>query len=307
MISLVGEELSIGKFLAFSAAFMTFLHATISASGAVLSLISAVPLYERTKPILDALPEPTEGKLQPGSIKGRIEFSHVYFRYKPGDPLVLHDLSLQVEPGEFVAIVGPSGSGKSTLTRLLLGFEKPESGTVLLDGLDLAGLDIQMVRRQFGVVLQGGKLMPGDIFRNIVGNSLLTLDDAWEAARLSGLEDDIREMPMGMHTVLGEGSSTLSGGQRQRLMIARAIVNRPRVLIFDEATSALDNRTQDIVSRSLENLKVTRLVIAHRLSTIQSANRIYVIEKGHLVQTGTFTQLRDSPGPFANMIKRQIT
>ncbi len=306
MTSIAGNELSIGRFLAFSAAFMTFLNATINASVSLISLASAIPLYERTKPILEAQPEPSEGKLQPGSIKGRIEFSHINFRYKPGDPLVLHDLSLQIRPGEFVAVVGPSGSGKSTLTRLLLGFEKPESGTVLLDGLDLAGLDIQMVRRQFGVVLQGGKLMPGDIFRNIVGNSLLTLDDAWDAARLAGLEEDIRDMPMGMHTVLGEGSGTLSGGQRQRLMIARAIVNRPRVLIFDEATSALDNRTQDIVTRSLESLKVTRIVVAHRLSTIQSADRIYVIEKGHLVQTGTFAQLRDQPGPFANMMKRQI-
>jgi len=284
---------------------MMFLNSTIDASGALISLVSAVPLYERTRPILEALPEPTEGKLQPGQITGRIEFNHVNFRYKPGDPLVLHDLSLQISPGEFVAVVGPSGSGKSTLTRLLLGFEKPESGTVLLDGLDLAGLDIQMVRRQFGVVLQGGKLMPGDIFRNIVGNSMLTLEDAWEAARLSGLEEDIREMPMGMHTVLGEGSSTLSGGQRQRLMIARAIVTRPRVLIFDEATSALDNRTQAIVSRSLENLKVTRIVVAHRLSTIQSANRIFVIQKGHLVQTGTFARLREQPGPFADLMKRQ--
>lgn len=306
MTSLVGDELSIGRFLAFSAAFLTFLNATIDASGSLLALVGAVPLYERTRPILEACPEPTEGKVQPGAIEGRIELSHVHFRYQPGQPLVLHDLSLHIEPGEFVAIVGPSGSGKSTLTRLLLGFEKPESGTILLDGLDLAGLDIQKVRQQFGVVLQAGRLMPGDIFRNIVGTSARSLDDAWEAARLAGLEDDIRQMPMGMHTVLGEGSSTLSGGQRQRLMIARAIVNRPRVLIFDEATSALDNRTQGVVSRSLENLKVTRLVIAHRLSTIQSADRIHVIEKGHLVQTGTFAGLRDQPGPFAELMRRQM-
>lgn len=306
MVSVAGEELSIGKFLAFSAAFMTFLHATIGASGALLSLIGAVPLYERTKPILDAVPEVTEGKADPGSLLGKIELSHVHFRYQPGEPLVLQDLSLQIQPGEFVAIVGPSGSGKSTFLRLLLGFEKPESGTIYFDGLDLAGLDIQAVRRQFGVVLQNGKLMPGDIFRNIVGTSLLTLDDAWEAARLAGLEEDLREMPMGLHTVLGEGSSTLSGGQRQRLMIARAIVNRPRILLFDEATSALDNRTQAIVSRSLENLKATRLVIAHRLSTIRSADRIHVIEKGRLVQSGTFETLSSQPGAFAALMHRQI-
>jgi NHLM bacteriocin system ABC transporter ATP-binding protein len=307
MTSIVGEELSIGKFLAFSAAFMTFLHSTIGASGALLSLIGAIPVYERTKPILDAVPEVTENKADPGLLLGKIELSHVNFRYQPGEPLVLQDLSLQIQPGEFVAVVGPSGSGKSTLLRLLLGFEKPDSGTIYFDGLDLAGLDIQAVRRQFGVVLQNGKLMPGDLFRNIVGTSLLTLDDAWEAARLAGLEEDIREMPMGMHTVLGEGSSTLSGGQRQRLMIARAIVNKPRILLFDEATSALDNRTQAIVSRSLENLKATRLVIAHRLSTIQSADRIHVIEKGRLVQSGTFRELSAQTGAFAALMQRQIT
>ncbi len=306
MTSIVGEELSIGKFLAFSAAFMTFLHSTIGASGALLSLIGAVPVYERTKPILDAVPEVTESKADPGLLLGKIELSQVNFRYQPGGPLVLQDLSLQIQPGEFVAVVGPSGSGKSTLLRLLLGFEKPDSGTLYFDGLDLAGLDIQAVRRQFGVVLQNGKLMPGDLFRNIVGTALLTLDDAWEAARLAGLEEDIRDLPMGMHTVLGEGSSTLSGGQRQRLMIARAIVNKPRILLFDEATSALDNRTQAIVSRSLENLKATRLVIAHRLSTIQSADRIHVIEKGRLVQSGTFLELSSQPGAFAALMQRQI-
>ncbi len=304
---LVAEELSIGRFLAFSATFMMFLDSTIGASGAVLSLISAVPLYERTKPILDAVPEVTEGKTDPGPLVGRIELSHVNFRYKPGDPPVLQGVSIQIQPGEFVALVGPSGSGKSTLLRLLLGFDRPESGTIYFDGMDLAGLDIQAVRRQFGVVLQNGKLMPGDLFRNIVGTSLLTMDDAWEAARQAGLEEDIREMPMGMHTVLGEGSGTLSGGQRQRLMIARAIVHRPRILLFDEATSALDNRTQAIVSRSLENLNATRLVIAHRLSTIQAAHCIHVLEKGRVVQSGTFAELSSQPGLFAALMQRQLT
>ena len=172
--------------------------------------------------------------------------------------------------------------------------------------MDLFGLDIQAVRRQCGVVLQNGKLTPGDIFQNIVGSSLLTLDDAWEAARLAGFEEDIQAMPMGMHTVLGEGAGTLSGGQRQRLMIARAIVAKPRILLFDEATSALDNRTQAIVSRSLESLKATRIVIAHRLSTIQNADRIHVIVKGRLMQSGTFHELAAKPGPFAELVQRQI-
>ena len=300
------QGLSTGKFLAFTAAFMTFLHAGIDASAALISLIHAVPIYERTRPILETMPEVSEAKADPGALSGRLEFSHVVFRYKPDSPPILDDVSIQVHPGEFVAIVGPSGSGKSTMMRLMLGFEKPESGTIYYDGLDLAGLDVQAVRRQCGVVLQGGKLMPGDIYENIVGSSLLTLEDAWEAARAAGFEDDILEMPMGMHTVLGEGAGTLSGGQRQRLMIARAIVAKPRILLFDEATSALDNRTQAIVSRSLEQLKATRIVIAHRLSTIQNADRIFVLKKGVLVQSGTYTELMAQPGPFADLANRQL-
>jgi ATP-binding cassette subfamily C protein len=202
--------------------------------------------------------------------------------------------------------VGPSGSGKSTLLRLLLGFEKPESGGVYYDGRELAGLDAQAVRRQIGVVLQNGRLMSGDIFTNIAGSSPATLEDAWEAARMAGFDEDIRAMPMGMHTVISEGASTLSGGQRQRLMIARAIVQRPRMLFFDEATSALDNRTQAIVTESLDRLNATRIVIAHRLSTILHADRIFVIEAGRIVQTGTYAELIEQEGLFAELAKRQL-
>ena len=205
-----------------------------------------------------------------------------------------------------MAFVGPSGSGKSTLFRLLLGFETPESGTIFFDGKDLSRLDLRAVRRQLGVVLQNGALMPGSIFENIVGSEPLTMEDAWEASRMVGLDKDIENMPMGMHTMVAEGASTFSGGQRQRLIIARALVRRPRILLFDEATSALDNRTQEIVSRSLEQLNATRIVIAHRLSTIQNADRICVIEAGHLVQQGTFEELMAVEGPFATLAKRQI-
>jgi NHLM bacteriocin system ABC transporter ATP-binding protein len=299
-------KMSTGKFLAFSTAFMTFLHATIGAGAAVMSVVHALPLYERAKPILVALPEVAENQADPGLLTGRLELDQLCFRYKADAPPVLQDVSLQIKAGEFVAIVGPSGSGKSTLLRLLLGFERPESGAIFYDGLDMSGLDIQAIRRQCGVVLQNGKLMPGDIFENIVGAALFTLEDAWEAARLAGLEEDIRAMPMGMHTVIGEGTGTLSGGQRQRLMIARAIVAKPRILLFDEATSACDNRTQAIVSRSLESLKATRIVIAHRLSTIQNVDRIHVLVKGHLVQSGTFEELSAQAGPFADLVRRQV-
>jgi ATP-binding cassette subfamily C protein len=220
---------------------------------------------------------------------------------------VLRDLSLKIHPGQFVAFVGSSGSGKSTLLRLLLGFEAPESGGIFYDGHDLSGLDIQAVRQQIGVVLQSSRPINGSIFNNIVGSAPLSVEDAWEAARLAGIEEDIRRMPMGMHTHLGDGGGSISGGQRQRLMIARAIVRRPRILLFDEATSALDNHTQAIVSRSLESLQATRIVIAHRLSTIVKADWIFVMDRGTLSQSGAYEQLLAQPGPFRDLAQRQMT
>jgi ABC-type bacteriocin/lantibiotic exporter with double-glycine peptidase domain len=242
----------------------------------------------------------------PGELRGRVEIHHVYFRYDPDGPLVLDDVSLRAEPGEFIAIVGPSGAGKSSLLRQLLGFEETESGSVFFDDHDLAGLNVQAVRHQMGVVLQNGRLMSGTVYQNIAGVSQLTMDQAWEAARMAGLDRDIEMMPMGMFTFLGDGASTISGGQRQRLMIARAIAPRPRILLFDEATSALDNRTQAIVSASLENLKATRIVIAHRLSTIINADRIYVLEAGRIAQSGTYAELMEQKGPFRELARRQI-
>ena len=214
-------------------------------------------------------------------------------------------MSIHIKKGEFIAFVGPSGSGKSTLFRVLLGFEKPQSGAVYYDSQELAGLDVGSVRRQLGVVLQNGKLMPGDIFTNIVGSSPRSMDEAWEAARMAGLADFINAMPMGMHTVISEDSSTISGGQRQRLMIARALVNRPAVLLFDEATSALDNQTQAVVAKSVKNLNATRIVIAHRLSTIIQADRIFVIVAGKVLETGSYAELMALGGHFAELAKRQ--
>jgi ATP-binding cassette subfamily C protein len=190
--------------------------------------------------------------------------------------------------------------------RLVLGFDQPLSGSIYFDGQDLSSLDVQSVRRQIGVVLQSSSLMAGDIYTNIMGSANLGIDAAWEAAEMAGIADDIREMPMQMHTVVSEGAGTFSGGQKQRLMIARAIVNRPRIIIFDEATSALDNRTQEIVSRSLEQLKATRIVIAHRLSTIINADRIYVLERGRVVESGSYDELVASGGLFARLVERQV-
>lgn len=299
-------QLSTGQFLGFTAAFSQFLFATLQVSTAIISVLAIVPMYERAKPIFQTLPETDETKASPGELSGAIEVSHLSFRYKENGPLILKDVSLQIRPGQFVALVGSSGSGKSTLFRLLLGFETPEAGAIYYDGQDLAALDIREVRRQMGVVLQNGRLLTGSIYENIVGSSLLAIENAWQAARQSGLDEDVKRMPMGMHTLVSEGGGTLSGGQRQRLLIARAIVNQPRILFFDEATSALDNRTQAIVSESLEKLEATRIVIAHRLSTIINADCIFVMADGRVVQSGTYQELINQAGLFADLAKRQI-
>ena len=287
-------------------AFVQVLSSAIMLGSTAGYAVEIVPLYERAKPILDAAPEVDIGKAAPSDLSGDVEMSHVSFRYRPDGPLILDDVSLRIRPGEFVAFVGPSGAGKSTIIRLLLGFESPTAGSVHYDHEDLAALDRQAVRRQIGVVLQDGKTLSGDIFTNIIGSSLLTLDDAWEAAYLAGMADEIQRMPMEMHTVISDGGSTLSGGQRQRLMIARAVVAKPRILLFDEATSALDNETQARVSRSLENLKATRIVVAHRLSTVVNADRIYVLSAGRIVQQGRHEDLMKEGGLFAELMRRQM-
>jgi NHLM bacteriocin system ABC transporter ATP-binding protein len=300
------EAMPTGEFLAFSAAFGQFLAAALSLVSALSSVLVILPVYERLSPILAEVPEVDASKAEPGDLAGEIEFSHVSFRYRADGPLILDDVSFRAAPGEFIALVGPSGAGKSTCLRLLLGFEKPSSGSIYFDGQDVAGLAAQSVRRQLGVVLQTGRPMAGSIFSNITGNSNLGIDDAWAAARMAGLEEDVKAMPMGMHTVVSEGAETFSGGQKQRILIARAIVNRPRIVLFDEATSALDNRTQEMVSRSLERLKATRIVIAHRLSTIENADRIYVVDAGRVVESGSYQELLASGGPFARLAERQI-
>lgn len=299
---------SLGTFLAFNAAFGRFTQGTTLLSNTVTEVLQVIPQWQRTQPILQSVPEIDLTKADPGRLTGRISIDHVTFRYQLDAPLILDNISIHAAPGEFIALVGASGSGKSTILRLLLGFETPQTGAVFYDGQDLAGLDVDAVRRQFGVVLQNGQLTAASIFENITGSGLTTLDEAWAAARMAGLAADIENMPMQMHTMVSEGGGNISGGQRQRLLIARALVHKPRILLFDEATSALDNTTQAIVSKSLEQLQVTRVVIAHRLSTIQNADRIYVLQSGRIIQQGKFNELAtDNSGLFARLMARQMT
>lgn len=302
-----GESgLNMGTFLAFNAAFGTFLSGVTDLSNTLTDILGIVPLWERAQPLVQGVPESDPSHTDPGRLTGKISLDHVTFRYREDGPLILDDVSIQINPGEFVAIVGPSGSGKSTVFRLLLGFETPLSGTIYYDGQDLAGLDIQAVRRQLGVVLQNGRINGGSIFDSLTCGAMVSLEEAWEAARRAGFADDIEIMPMGMHTVVSEGGTNLSGGQRQRLLIARSILLKPKIILMDEATSALDNRTQAIVTESLDKLNATRVVIAHRLSTIRNADQIYVVEAGRVVEVGNYEELVKLGGLFSRLVARQL-
>lgn len=299
------QRLGLGTLIAFLAAFGQAVTGAARLAETAQRLMALQPAIDNARPILEAAPETPLSQRDPGELSGAIEISHVDFRYAASEPLILRDLSLQVAPGEYVALVGPSGCGKSTILRLLLAFEEPESGAMLFDGHDLRGIDVAAVRRQIGVVLQDGQLFEGSLLDNILGaHSHLPEAAAWHAAEAAGLADDIRELPMGMQTVCGTGIG-LSGGQIQRVAIARALVHRPRILLFDEATSALDNRTQAIVTTSLGRLRATRIVIAHRLSTIMSADRIVVMRDGAIVESGRYDDLISGGGFFSEFAARQ--
>ncbi len=298
--------MSAATFIAFNVAYGQFASAIGLLANQSIALSMIKPLYDRLRPILEAEKENCLASIDPGELSGEIEIKDVHFRYCKDTSLVLRGLSMQVEAGSFVALVGPSGAGKSSLLRLLLAFDVAESGSVFLDGKDITQLETQALRRNFGVVLQNGQLFAGSVFDNITAGSNLSMDDAWWAARMAGLDKDIEAMPMGMHTVLSEGAGTFSGGQRQRLMIARAIIHHPKILLFDEATSALDNETQAIVSKSLESMNCTRIVIAHRLSTVRKADRIFVVDAGQVAESGTYDSLMNKRGIFFDLAQRQI-
>lgn len=294
------------SYFAFTAAYGMLMGAFMSVSNIALSAATIKPTLEMAEPFLKAEPEVAEGKEVITNISGGLELNHVSFRYSEDSPYIIDDLSLKVSPGEYVAIVGKTGCGKSTLVRLMLGFEKPERGAIYYDGKDINSLDLPSLRRKIGTVMQDAGLLQGDIYSNIVITApQLTMDEAWEAAEKAGIAEDILRMPMGMSTMIAEGQGGISGGQRQRIMIARAIAPKPKLLIFDEATSALDNKTQRQVSEALDAMGCTRIVIAHRLSTIKHCDRILMLDKGHIVEDGTYDELIEKGGMFAELVERQ--
>jgi NHLM bacteriocin system ABC transporter ATP-binding protein len=302
----VASEVSPSAYLAFSAAYGAVTGAFSAFSGIAASAAQIKPILEMAEPILKTEPETAEDRELVTRLSGGIELNNVSFRYREDLPYVLNGLNLRVRPGEYLAIVGRTGCGKSTLMRLLLGFETPEKGAVYYDRKDIRTLDLSTLRRAIGAVTQDGTLFQGDIYSNItVAAPQLTLEEAWEAAEIAGIAEDIRAMPMGMHTFISEGQGGFSGGQKQRLMIARAIAPKPKILLFDEATSALDNKTQKQISQALDKLNCTRIVIAHRLSTIRNCDRILVLDGGKIIEEGTYESLIAKGGFFAELVERQ--
>lgn len=299
-------NVSTADFIAFNTAFAVVSGALMELAPLATRFSEMRPIIEVVEPILKAEPEVSENKRIITELSGSIELNNVSFKYDEKGPLVLDNISFKINPGQYVAIVGKTGCGKSTLMRLMLGFETPQNGAIYYDGQDINTLDLKTLRQNIGAVMQNGKLFAGDVFSNIIISApWMTLNDAWEAARLASIDKDIKDMPMGMHTIISEGSGGVSGGQKQRLMIARAIAPKPSILMFDEATSALDNITQKQISESLDSLKSTRIVIAHRLSTIKNCDRIIVIDNGKIIEDGTFDELMKANGYFTELVKRQ--
>ena len=305
--STLSNDVSPSDYIAFSSAF-GMMTAAMAQMNKILPAVARIkPLLESVRPILEAVPEMEQKAPQVEDLLGSIEVSGLSFRYQEDSPLILDDLSLKIESGEYVGIVGKSGSGKTTLMRLLLGFEQPLNGGIYYDNYDLSKVDKTSLRRKIGCCLQSGSLFTGDLFQNItITAPWATHKEVWDALRMACLDEDVRRMPMGLHTIVSEGGGEFSGGQRQRILIARALISKPRIIFFDEATSALDNISQKQVSENLDSLHCTRVVIAQRLSTIRHCDRIIVLNKGKIAEQGTYEELMEKKGLFYEMSLRQL-
>jgi len=297
------SAVSTGAFLAFSAAFAGVLSSGVALGSAITPLLTITPIYKRLKPIMETVPEATVlGEMT--ELKGKVAAKGISFQYETAETITLDNVSIEAKPGQFIAIVGPSGSGKSTLLKMLLGMEVASQGDIFYDDIALQSLDARFVRRQIGTVMQDTRIMTTSIMQMLLGTTTLTLDDAWAAAKIVGIDKDIEAMPMQMFTIVQDG--TISGGQKQRIMIARAIIHKPRILFLDEATSALDQISQKHVTDSIDALHCTRIVIAHRLSTIMKADCIYVLVDGKITEHGTYDELMKNNAEFAELAKRQL-
>ena len=307
VIFLLGTQLSVSDYVAFFTAYGAYTAAIYGLSESSDTISSFHIAYTQIKPVFTAEYEETgENKLKIEHIDGDIAISDLYFRYEEDSPYVINGLSLNIKHGESIGIIGTSGCGKSTLIRLLTGFEKPEKGSIYIDRYDLRELDLKSFRGKIGTVLQNADLLSGDIFANItITKPDAELSEVEEAVRMAGLAQDISALPMGLRTPVNPENPNLSGGQKQRLLIARAILSKPSVMIFDEATSALDNTTQAKVADNINSLPCTKIIIAHRISTIRNCDRIYVMDKGQFVQQGTYEELKATEGLFARFVRRQ--
>lgn len=302
----IKNNISQDNYFAFNSTYGMVMGAFSSLASIALSFARVKPILEMAEPILNEQPEIATDKEIVKEIKGNIELNNVSFRYEENTPYIVNNLSLKINAGDYVAIVGKTGCGKSTLMRLLLGFEKAEKGAIYYDGKDINSLDLKSLRRKIGTVMQSGSLFQGDIYSNIaIAAPNLTMDEAWEVAEIAGMAQDIKDMPMGMQTLISEGQGGISGGQKQRLMIARALAPKPKILFFDEATSALDNITQKKISEALDRLNCTRIVIAHRLSTIKNCDRILVLDQGRIIEEGTYDELIKNKGFFYELVEKQ--
>ena len=307
VVTVGDRNVPVGDFLVVYTVFIAFQSAIARLGESFGTIAAMVPAFDQMRPLLATVPESAAGGEPVERLGGEILFDRISFRYDPDGPLILDDVTIRARPGEFIAIAGESGAGKSTLFRLALGIDRPDAGAVYYDGRDLRHLNLKQLRRKIGAVPQSVRLHPQDLWDNIVAHHEgATTDEVWQTARAAGMEKEIKAMPMGMMTMVGASGAVLSGGESQRVTIARSLLGSPRVMLLDEATNWLDNESQAEVMQNLALLTSTRIVIAHRLSTLEQADRIYVLQAGRVVQSGSFEDLVEVDGVFKELVKRQI-